>query len=639
MILKRATMVVDFPLSVFLFARGGINNLNQLSRLHASLFAICIIAANLFLRIPQAEASLFENMAIDPVAISLANSVTAYPPGTASIHYNPAGLSLMGDGDYISQGTIIAVENMKNRFEKDPNIEEFHDYKGNVISDPLAGREGTNTSGRMYIPIVDVTIDLPFMLGPVTGLSHRNPGSKWTFGYAMYAPMAAGWVNGDDDSVSRYEVKSMYLQHLIYLGPGVAYRVNKNLAIGLSLGLGQTAMGMSMDTRAPNEMTNITKTLGDATQGMSNPVFDILGIPMPLFGGGLGPYADIGNVTVKMRDDFSPSYNLGVLWDPYDWITFGLSYNSAIHSHMTGKFSFKYSQDWQNMTYWMGQNAIMQIISMVFDLPYQSVAEQSGTVTMDMDFPQMVNFGIKFKPVKRLSIMGDLRWAQWSVTKQYKIVFDQKIQLFQLAKFMGYNGGAYTMIMEKNWNDTLNWSVGVEYQALDWLALRAGYENRVSPCIAETYDLMSMPTTDYYGVGLGIKGNALGWEMTKDADIDLSLGYMINNGYTVYDGVSQNLNSTELGKGVNNPYRGLTYISSMAVYMGAIKITTPLEVFTGQLYKTLNHVIPSKWQKHASAKKGSLKASEAPGKPVDSSSAIINNLRPEGKSYYIEDSE
>jgi long-subunit fatty acid transport protein len=593
----------------------------------------------MFLGIPQVEASLFENMAVDPVAISLANSVTAYPPGTASIHYNPAGLSLMSDGNYISQGGILAVENMKNRFEKDPNFEEFHDFKGNVIHDPLAGREGANTSGRMYLPIIDITLDLPAMLGPVTGFSFREPGSKWTFAYAMYAPMAAGWVNGDSDTPSRYEVKSMYLQHLIYLGPGVSYRVNKNLAIGLALGLGQTAMGQESSMRAPNEMTNITKTLGDATQGMSNPVFDILGVPMPLFGGGLGPYADIGNLSLKMRDDFSPSYNLGMLWEPYDWITFGLSYNSAISSHMTGKFSFKYSQDWQNMTYWMGQNAIMQIVSMVFDMPYQSVAEQSGTVTMDMEFPQMVNFGIKFKPIKRLSLMGDLRWAQWSVTKEYKITFDQKLQVLQLSKFMGYNGGAYTIIMAKNWNDTLNWSVGVEYQALDWLALRAGYENRVSPCIAETYDLMSMPTTDFYGAGLGIKGNALGWEMTKDADIDLSLGYMINNGYTIYDGISQNLNSTQLGQGVNNPYRGLNYVSSIAVYMAGLKITMPLEVFTDDLYKKLSYVIPSRWQKHPKAKKDSLKASEAPGKPVDSSSAIINNLRPEGKSYYIEDSE
>jgi hypothetical protein len=46
--------------------------------------------------------------------------------------------------------------------------------------------------------------------------------------------------------------------------------------------------------------------------------------------------------------------------------------------------------------------------------------------------------------------------------------------------------------------------------------------------------------------------------------------------------------------------------------------------------------IPAKWR-HTPAQ-GSLKPAET-GKSVDSSSTVINNLRPEGKSYYTEDSE
>jgi long-subunit fatty acid transport protein len=638
MILKLTTFVAHFPLSVFLFFRGK-HHLNQLSRLHASLCVICIIAAaSLFLKLPRAEAAFMEQIAIDPVAVSLANTVTADPPGTASVHYNPAGLSLMGDGNFISQGIMPVYLHVTSQFNKDPNFEGFHDYLGNLEQDPVANTSGSNTGGKFYIPVIDVSPSWPIMPAPVTGLSHRNPGSDWTFGYAIYMPFGGGWDFGDTNDPSRYETKSVYMQHLIYFGPSISYRVNKTLSLGGSFGVGQTAMGMSTDFRAPNEITNVTKVLGDATQGMDNPIFDILGVPMPLFGGGLGPYADIGSLNLTMRDDFVPSYNLGALWEPYDWISFGLVYQSAIKAHMSGKYSWQYSQDFQNMTGWMGQNAIMQIVSMVFDLPYQSVSSQTGTVTMDMEWPQMASFGVKLKPVKRLSLMADLHWANWSCEKDYEITFDQKIQVLQLSKFMGYNGGPYTIIMEKNFKDTLNWSVGVEYQALDWLALRAGYENRVSSAAAEDFDALSLPTLDYYGVGLGIKGGFLG--MFKDADVDLCFGYLISKPYEVADGSSVNLNSTVLGAGVNNPYTGLNFTTQTAIYIGGIKITEPLEIFTDGIYKTLDIFLPAKWQLHASPEpaKGSLNAAET-GKSVDSSSTITNTLRPEGKSYYTEDSE
>src|SRR5690349_9650707 len=40
-----------------------------------------------------AQAALTENIAVDPVAMSMGNAVTADPPGLDSIHFNPAGLS------------------------------------------------------------------------------------------------------------------------------------------------------------------------------------------------------------------------------------------------------------------------------------------------------------------------------------------------------------------------------------------------------------------------------------------------------------------------------------------------------------------------------------------------------------------
>ena len=186
---------------------------------------------------------------------------------------------------------------------------------------------------------------------------------------------------------------------MIYAGPAVSYKVNNNFSVGASFGAGQTAMGINMDMRSPNEIVNITKVLGDSTQGMANPFFDLT-IPFPLFGGGIGPYDRLGTLSFNIRDDFSPSYNLGALWEPFDWLSFGLCYQSAIKSHLSGKYSFQYSNEWQRMVAWSGSTAMMQIASMMFDLPYQATSEQTGTVTTDVEFPQIINFGIKLKPIR-----------------------------------------------------------------------------------------------------------------------------------------------------------------------------------------------------------------------------------------------
>jgi long-subunit fatty acid transport protein len=313
--------IVRLPLSLNSFFRKRNLSFKKPSHLHAPLYITGIIlAAVLFLYLPQAESAFNESMAIDTKAISLANNVTADPPGTGSIHYNPAGLSLMGDGAYISFGLIPVMMDKKGKFEKDTSHVGFHDFRGDVEEDPLAGHETKTNTGLMYLPVLNDTAEA--LAGPIFGLSYRKPGSKWTFGYATYAQYAGGWKFEPDDP-SIYGGKSVYLQHLNYAAPAVSYRINNNLSIGASFGLGQTVMGISTDVRAPNEIVNITKVLGDATQNMSNPIFDVT-VPFPLFGGGLGPYDYVGSLTFDIGDDYSPSNKLAALCAPFEAITIGL---------------------------------------------------------------------------------------------------------------------------------------------------------------------------------------------------------------------------------------------------------------------------------------------------------------------------
>jgi hypothetical protein len=191
------------------------------------------------------------------------------------------------------------------------------------------------------------------------------------------------------------------------------------------------------------------------------------------------------------------------------------------------------------------------------------------------------------------------------------------------------------MILRRNLKDTWDWSVGAELQVLDWLTLRAGYEDRQSPTRYEYYDLQyAIPDMQYVGVGMGIDGSGTGIKMLQDVDIDLALGYMWNKSYTVKAGSSENLNVDQLGNYLYYPYPGLDVEQKISFLLAGAKLTMPLEVVTGLLTRGTDILRPSRWRSSTSTAKAITLAS-----PVDSSAAIVYNMRYKNSYYFIEDSE
>jgi long-subunit fatty acid transport protein len=554
-----------------------------LKRVEKQNWLIAMMVWMLITSAPCAYAAFHEQLAIDTVAISLANTVTARPPGHMSIHYNPAGLSQLPDGKYFSNGLTIPIIEKTSCFKQDPDFEGF---LGGYKDDPVDGKCGTSSSGRMYIPFYDDTID--FLLAPTLGLSYRKPGSKWTFAVGQYAPFAVGLVHGDDGDPSVYGGKSVYQQHLVYIAPAVSYQMTPTISVGLTVGLGQTAMGAEVDMRSPNDLVALTEVLGEATEGLEIPILSELTLPPPWFGGGLGPYDQVASFSMDARDDFSPNVNVGFLWEPSGWLALGACYQSPIKTQLTGTYRFDYSDDWQRMVNWFGSSPLLVITSGVFDLPMEPVSQQSGTVTTKITFPQRAQFGIKVKPFSRLSLMADLHWADWSVLKQDKFIFDQDIQLLKLVKMLGYTGGNDTLILERNFEDTWHWSVGLEYDILDWLTFRCGYERRISSVQAELFDLMyALPDLENFGAGFGFR-------LKNGMTIDIAGGYVINESYVVPNNTSTNMNSTDFTNPVYNPYAGLDYEQKTVTYMGSVKMSMSTEVMAEMLHhqmEMLKHIL------------------------------------------------
>lgn len=504
---------------------------------------------------------MYEQLAVSARASSLGNAVTAYSPGIMSIHYNPAGLTHLSDNEF-SFGFMSPLSIKKeSKFIAGPS------YEGFMMSgkDPVADTSGETTGGAMYFPLLDDTKNM--MVVPNLGFSHRNPGSKWTLAVGMYAPFAMGFNHEHSNDPARYGGSRAYNQRIIYAGPAVSCQVSKSFSVGFSIGIGQTACGLKQDLRAPNDIISIIEALGEATDGLEFPVWSEVTLPQPWFGGGMSTYETMAKMKFDIKDDFTTSYNLGFLWEPFRWFSFGACYQSKTKSDPSGDYLFSYSKEFQDYVNWAGSSPLTLSNAAVFNHPYLPLAEQKGTVVMkNYKHPQRAQFGIMLRPFERLRLMCDLNYCNWAAIKRDIYVFDQDIQLFQLATLMGYAGGMDRLIIDRDYKDIWHMGYGLEVQTFKWLVLRFGYEDRESAVRDRFFDLTN-PIQDMkiYSCGMGIKFNPR-WS------IDLAASYMKSDELRIGYGEGNEINSIEFTDIMHNPYPGLDYEQETEIYLFSMNI-------------------------------------------------------------------
>ncbi|ETR70669.1 MAG: aromatic hydrocarbon degradation membrane protein [Candidatus Magnetoglobus multicellularis str. Araruama] len=515
----------------------------------ASIFLGCLI-------LNPVQASFMEQILVHTKAISLGNSVTANPPGHMAIHYNPAGLSQLEDGIVVGQGFALVRLERTYKFKPDLTYNDKFDPK----EDPVSYEKGAVRNGRIYIPFAG-GINLPVLAAPVpSGMSYRKPCSKWTFANGIYAPFAGGFEHSHEEP-ERFQGEAVYLQHLMYASPSVSYQVNDQLALGLSLGMGQTAMGALTDVRAPAivDLTNLLRDLG--SRGVKG---------IPPFNVNIGIFERVADLEFDVRDDFTPSFNFGVLYQPNHWLTLGAVYQSPIKVDLVGRYRFRYSDKLMEMLDWLNTQTGMS--DETWDRSHVNKQFESGRLDMvGFEFPQRVQLGVMVKPFRRLKVMMDWHWTDWTSTDAYVMQFDQNIQVVMMTQMLGYDGPAYQLIYPKHFDNPWHLSVGFEYEMHDWLTVRLGFEDRQTCAKDHLFDLFSLPDVYLYGAGLGIQ-----W--VPGLDIDLGVAYLTYNDYYVPNNTSTNLNYTGSGTPVYSPFAGQHYETSFNTYIASMNMTVTFDL-------------------------------------------------------------
>ncbi|WP_425918175.1 OmpP1/FadL family transporter [Acinetobacter sp. TSRC1-2] len=512
-------------------------------------------------------AQLGTNLSVDIRSLSMGNAVTADPPGISAIHFNPAALTKIEGLQTDVQG-ILANFDIKREFSVPAGYNVF-----GYSDDPMVCNDGPEVSSdlctdfkgtvsgdveyvSLYVPVLKKMVDLGEgfpLAAPTAGIAYNPPGSKTTFATAMYAPLVAGF-GAENGNPGNYMGQQVALERITYLSPSIAYEVNDHLSVGASVGMSYQAIGLKTDLRFPNELIGMLRMIDEVVctpfKENSDIITDILLLGMCNTEEGMNPFGRFGQMQLALEQSLSPSYNLGVLWEPTEDFSFGMVYQSAAKMRLKGKYHIDNAKAPRELIKGLMSSPTGQILAAILGFPNAVPASESGLVSMDFEYPAHFQAGIKYKLLPDLQVNFDVGWTDYKAWDKFKFEFDRQISALKIAKLLSENIGDASLALPMEFTSPWNFGIGLEYSATDRLKLRAGYEPRTS-AIPDNKRNTMIPINNAQLFGLGV-----GYRFDADTDLDLSIGFLRSK-----DKIPANTSSLANQTGVNNillnPYAGL----------------------------------------------------------------------------------
>ena len=525
--------------------------------------ALLLLVANQF-----AHAELAQNLSVDIRSLSLGNAVTADPPGISAIHFNPAGLSHIQGLQTDVQGLMLNLD-IKREFSAPPgfNVFGYSDDpvvcdvpKTQVNSNGLCPNFKTSTSKvngvSLYVPILDKFVNWPAGLPvtiPFAAIAYRAPGSKITYADAFYAPLAVGFnqKNGDPGNFMGQQVA---LERITYLSPSASYQISDNLSVGASVGFNYAAVALKTDLRFPNELFGVLRLVDENIcapfKQNGSIVTDLLLFGLCNAKDTLGPFKKVATMEVAMQQTLSPSYNLGLLWEPSNDFAFGMVYQSGATEKLKGHYKVTIDPGAPQLIAALNSSVTGQVLSALLGFPGAIPTTSEGIASMTQEYPAHFQTGIKYKVFPDLQVNFDIGWTDYAAWQGLPIVFDRPLAVLQFAKLLAPGVTSQSLTVPLNYQSPWNYGVGIEYSMTDRLKLRMGYEPRTS-AIPDNQRSTLVPVNGAQLFGLG-----LGYRFDKDTDIDLTAAF-IRSRDSIPANTSNLSNSTAIDNLILNPYAGL----------------------------------------------------------------------------------
>ena len=519
-------------------------------------------------------AQLANGITIDTKALSLGNAMQAdVNPTISAVYHNPAQLTRLKERHFEVDQLLIGLDlDAVYRASEDYTLfglegTGFNSYDPTVPRDPVVGGDGYGKSHTnrlaLYLPgfgLQQWVWNGPTILPPQIGFSVNPPGSKFTFANKNYIHSALALYKELEDP-GRFLGKEAAIQRFTFFSPAVGYEVNDEWSVGAGVQFSHQGYYIAQHNRAPNLLIAVVEILQDAFAcEFDKPIGqrrDPLQPFLSLCQGNIGPWDDIGRIDLDMQQTLSPTYNLGVLWEPTDWFSWGATYYSEADMKLKGTFYMDYTDEWT--AFWNGFNAsiIGAITAAILGLP-RGVPYEAGHVNMDLKIPQMFKTGLRVRLTPDYTLSADATWTDWSQWDEWTFHFDRSLEMLTTARILSGLVTPRSLTLPVGLRDTWHFGFGLTQHVNSRLDVRYGLELRTSPAERDVFGPIPVGDMRMWGIGFGYK-----WD--KRTDVSASMFYMQSDDY-IPSNTSCNLNCTNLTNVIYNPYAGLNVKFTSRVY-------------------------------------------------------------------------
>ncbi|MCG8311788.1 MAG: outer membrane protein transport protein [Pseudomonadales bacterium] len=508
--------------------------------------------------------AVVENLTLgNPKALALGNAVTADPPGIDSIHFNPAGLADLR-GRQRQLKLLVASLNFKVAFgDHDERTQQVLDDFG--YEDEASNATSETSTIGLKVPFSEGVSEwpLPFLVAPLGGASYSPPNSGVTFATSVYTPMAAGYIRDSDDP-GRFMGEELSLMKITYFSPSIGIRLSDDWSVGASLGLSWQGAAAKTQLRVPNFALVLADTLVQQlrSQGACPDPSD----PSPfidLCGGQIGPYTTAASLAFDAEDALVWNLNIGALWKPTRWLSWGFVYQFESTADMEGSYELNYGDQWVNFFSDLHESDAWRFINALVPFPTglrnspDGQGIETGKATIEVKTPAHFATGISLQMTPNWKVNFDVKWTDWEVWEGLEVNFDKQLDFLKLATLVSPYAELQSLTIPRFYESVWNWALGLEYQYNDNLALRFGYEPRKTSVPDDKQDVL-LPLGDAELYALGFEYRLAGNQIVEGA-----FGYLLAEA-DVPAGSSTNANSTDQSLNfIYNPYAGTDFSSQV----------------------------------------------------------------------------
>lgn len=195
----------------------------------------------------------------------------------------------------------------------------------------------------------------------------------------------------------------------------------------------------------------------------------------------LVPFATESTLKVK-GDDWGFGYNLGAIYQVTPDTRFGLAFRSKVDQKLRGDSDSPFTA--------LDGNPNLRL---------------NGDVTAETTLPETLSLSGFTHLNDNWDLMGDVTWTRWSRFRELRVLRD--------------NGSTLT-VTPQNWDNTMRYSIGLNYKYSDTLKLRAGFAYD-EEAIDDEFRTVRIPGNDRKWLTLGA-----GWKATPNTKLDIAYAHL-----------------------------------------------------------------------------------------------------------------